>query len=72
MAKTTGTKDPLYDLILVTQQALEDCFRYRHFAEDARDAGDDELADLFEELGDKDEELAERCKALLGKRLRAA
>lgn len=69
MTKSTGTKDPLYDLILVTQQALEDCVRYQHFADDAREGGDDELADLFDELAEKDRELAERTKALLGQRL---
>ena len=69
MTKSTGTKDPLYDLILVTQQALEDCFRYQHFADDAREGGDDELADLFDELAEKDRDLAERTKAILAKRL---
>ena len=67
--KATGTKDPLYDLILVTQQALEDCFRYQHFADDAREGGDDELADLFTELAINDRELAERLKAILARRL---
>jgi rubrerythrin len=69
MATSTGTKDPLYDLILVTQQALEDCFRYQHFADDARECGDAELADLFDELAEKDRELAERTKAILAGRL---
>jgi rubrerythrin len=70
--KPTGTKDPLYDLILVTQQALEDCFRYQHFADDAREEGDDELADLFDELADEDRELAERTKAILARRLQGS
>jgi rubrerythrin len=69
MGTSTGTKDPLYDLILVTQQALEDCFRYQHFADDAREGGDRELADLFDELAQNDRELAERTKALLARRL---
>ncbi len=69
MTKPTGTKDPLYDLILVTQQALEDCLRYQHFADDAREGGDDELADLFEECAEQDRELAERTKAMLAARL---
>ena len=69
MTKATGTKDPLYDLILVTQQALEDCFRYQHFADDARGGGDDELADLFEELATQDRELADRLKKILAQRL---
>ena len=68
----TGTKDPLYDLILLAQQALEDCYRYQHFAVDAREGGDDELADLFEELAGNDREIAERAKAMLKRRLDAS
>lgn len=67
----TGTPDPLYNLVLVLQQALEDCYRYEHFAEDAREAGDDELVQLFEELSQQDRELAERLKEILAKRLAA-
>lgn len=65
----SGVADPLYDLILVLQQALEDCYRYAHFAQDARDRQDAELADLFDELTAKDRELAERLKGLLAARL---
>lgn len=65
----TGTDDPVYDLVLVLQQALEDCVRYQRFAEDSRAAGDDELAEFFEELGSSDHEIAERAKALLATRL---
>lgn len=65
----TGTSDPHYDLILVLQQALEDCHRYQCFAEDARRAGDDELVELFEELSQQDRELAERLKPMLARRL---
>ena len=32
---STGVDDKDYDLVLVWQQALEDCFRYQHFAADA-------------------------------------
>jgi hypothetical protein len=66
---STGTKDPLYDLVLVLQQALEDCYRYQCFADDAREGGDDELVDLFEELAEQDRQLAERLKPLLARRL---
>jgi hypothetical protein len=67
----TGVKDPHYDLILVLQQALEDCHRYTHFAQDAREHGDEELASLFEELATKDRELGDRLKRLLAERLAA-
>jgi hypothetical protein len=65
----TGTKDPHYDLILVLQQALEDCHRYQCFADDARADGDAELVELFEELAETDRKLAERLKPLLVARL---
>jgi len=67
---STGTPDAIYDLILVLQQALEDCKRFRCFANDGRDESDAELADFFQELGDSDEEIAERAKSLLIERLR--
>jgi hypothetical protein len=68
-SQTTGTEDSVYDLVLVTQQALEDCLRYRKFAGDARREGDEELAGFFDELGDSDEEIAGRAKAMLKARL---
>jgi hypothetical protein len=67
--RPTGTKDSHYDLILVLQQALEDCVRYQCFAEDSRLAGDDELADFFTELAESDRDIAERSKKLLVARL---
>ena len=66
---STGTSDPVYNVVLVLQQALEDCYRFQCFAEDARRAGDDELVDLFEELAGQDRELAERVKKILARRL---
>jgi rubrerythrin len=67
----TGTRDPLYNLILLTQQALEDCFRYQHFAEDARTGRDEEVAEFFDELADNDRKVAARAKEMLGRRLSA-
>lgn len=69
MTPSTGTSDALYDLLLLTQQALEDCTRYQHFAADAREAGDDELAEWFDELAQSDHEIAEKGKRLLAARL---
>ena len=67
----TGTSDPDYNVILVLQQALEDCYRFQCFAEDARRAGDEELVELFEELSEQDRELSVRVKKILAKRLEA-
>jgi hypothetical protein len=65
----TGTPDPLYNLILLAQQALEDCLRYQQFARDAREGGDQELATFFDELGDNDRDVAARAKDMLRIRL---
>ena len=65
----TGVDDPDYDLVLALQQALEDCFRYQHFAADAAERGDDELAGFFTELADSDRDIAQRAKRLLFARL---
>ena len=69
LAIDTGVPDPEYDLVLVLQQALADCHRYAHFAEDARLAGDRELTALFEELSQQDRELAGRLKEIVARRL---
>jgi rubrerythrin len=66
---TTPMKDPDYDVVLLLQQALEDCYRYQCFAEDARKAGDQELVDLFEELAESDRQISERVKKILAARL---
>jgi hypothetical protein len=65
----TGIADPHYDLILVLQQALEDCHRHQCFAGDARSAGDEELASFFDELASSDRDIAQRAKHLLFARL---
>lgn len=62
---STGVDDRAYDLVLVLQQALEDCHRYQCFAGDARDAGDEEVAAFFDELAESDASIAQRAKALL-------
>jgi hypothetical protein len=68
----TGVDDPDYDLVLVLQQALEDCFRYQHFAADAAGRGDQELVDFFTELADSDREIAARAKRMLAARIATA
>jgi rubrerythrin len=63
--------DPDYNVVLLLQQALEDCYRYQCFAEDARQAGDDELVKLFDELAESDRKIAARVKKILAARLAA-
>lgn len=66
----TGTADHVYDLIVTLQRALEDAWRFAHFADDADAAGDDELADFFHELAGSDREIAAQCRTLLDARTR--
>lgn len=65
----TGVGDAVYDLVLVFQQALEDCHRYQCFAADARAAGDEEVAAFFAELADSDRDIADRARRMLLARL---
>ncbi|MBX3286369.1 MAG: hypothetical protein R2746_14470 [Acidimicrobiales bacterium] len=65
----TGVPDAVYDLILVFQQALEDCHRYQCFAADARRGGDAEVAAFFAELADSDRDIADRARRMLVARL---
>jgi hypothetical protein len=71
VAKTeeTGLPNHVYDLVLLLQQAAEDTVRYEAFAEDARAAGDDELATWCEELADSDRDVVARARRMLSVRL---
>lgn len=65
----TGVRNSTYDLVVLLQQALEDCERYQHFARDAREDDDDELASFFDELALNDHGVAARARHLLAARL---
>lgn len=66
---STGLPNHVYDLVLLLQQAAEDVVRYEAFADDARKAGDDELARWCGELPDSDREIVARARRMLGARL---
>jgi hypothetical protein len=65
----TGLPNHVYDVVLVLQQAAADVVRYTAFADDARAAGDDELAEWFSELATSDREIVSRATDLLVPRL---
>ena len=65
----TGVPNHVYDLVLLLQQACEDVIRYSAFAEDADEAGDEELSSWLRELADSDREIADRARQLLLSRL---
>jgi hypothetical protein len=65
----TGVSSSTYDLVVLLQQALEDCERYQHFARDARADDDEELAGFFDELALNDHGVAARARYMLAARL---
>jgi len=65
----TGLPNQVYDLVLVLQQAASDVVRYDSFADDAKTAGDNELATWFAELAQSDRQIVDRATSLLHPRL---
>lgn len=65
----TGTPDKDYNLISFTETCLRNALRLETFIEDARQAGDDEVAELFAHAQLHSVRGAERGKALLSVRL---
>jgi hypothetical protein len=68
-ARITGERDDNYDLIAVVYHALkgaESCARY---VKDAEAAGDEQLAQFFEEVRGSHVELAQQAKQFLAERL---
>ena len=61
----TGTSDPTYALISTAYHLLQGAETMGMFIEDAREAGQDEVADFLEETRDEFIERAERAKQLL-------
>ena len=65
----TRTSDPAYDLVSVMYHALQGAETYDRYIADAEERGDRELADFFEEVQDRNCEVADRAKGLLRSRL---
>jgi hypothetical protein len=67
----TGTKDKDYDIIWFVEQCLSNVLRLETYVEDARSAGDNELAEFFRRAQGESRKGAEQGKALLRQRLMA-
>jgi hypothetical protein len=67
----TGASDPTYDLVSVLYHALQGAEFALRAQDDARKAGDSELAALFEHVQSVEKDVAERARALLAERLGA-
>jgi len=65
----TGTADKDYNLIWFTEQSLNNALRLETYIQDADQAGDSELADLFRRAQDASRRGGEEGKKLLTARL---
>jgi hypothetical protein len=65
----TRTSNPAYDLVSVMYHALQGAETYDRYITDALERGDGELADFFRDVQERNCEIADRAKALLGRRL---
>ena len=61
----TGFDDVTFDLISVQYHALKAGHDYGQYVRDAKNAGKDEIASLFEEVMKQDSDRAHRCHEYL-------
>jgi rubrerythrin len=61
----TGFDDVSYDLISVQYHSLKAGHDYGQYVRDARNAGQDEIAEFFEQVMKEDSERAARCHQFL-------
>jgi len=67
----TGFDDVSYDLISVQYHSLKAGHDYGQYVRDARNAGQDEIAEFFEQVMREDSERAARCHKFLTKLARS-
>ncbi len=67
--RATGTPNHVYDAVSALHNLLEAGAAYGQYIDDAREAGDAELAELFERLQAEDQGRVEELKRLLDTRL---
>jgi hypothetical protein len=68
-ARLTGERDDNYNLIAVVYHALKSAERCARYVRDAEAAGDEQLAQFFEEVRGSHVELAQQAKQFLAERL---
>ena len=61
----TGFDDVSYDLISVQYHSLKAGHDYGQYVRDARNAGQDEIAEFFEQVMKEDSDRAARCHKFL-------
>lgn len=65
----TRTSNAAYDLVSVMYHALQGAETYDRYIADAEERGDQELADFFREVQERNADIASRAKHLLPDRL---
>ncbi|SFB50085.1 hypothetical protein SAMN05216266_114140 [Amycolatopsis marina] len=70
--RVTGTRDEHFDLTSVLYHTLQEAETLQQYINDARQAGDEEAAELFQELRDHDQHCAGQVKKLLAQRFQQA
>jgi rubrerythrin len=68
--RATGTRDEHYNLVSVLYHRLQEAETIQRYIDDARQAGDEELATFFTDVQEDDRQRAQRAKELLGARIR--
>jgi hypothetical protein len=71
-AEVTGTPDEHYNLVSVLYHSLKGAETYATYVEDADEAGDEELAEFFQDVQEQEQARADRAKELLVRRLMPA
>lgn len=67
--RVTSTRDEHYDLISVLYHTMQEAETLQTYIDDARSAGDNDLAGFFEEVQQQDRQRTERAKQLLARKL---
>lgn len=65
----TGMKDEHYDIVSVLYHALQGAETCKQYISDARQEGDNEAVQFFEEVMARNRDMAEKAKQLLSKRV---
>jgi hypothetical protein len=67
--KQTGTRDENYNLVSALYHLLKGASNCEQYIRDAKEAGDQELVQFFQDWQEEQRNLAERAKNLLGTRV---
>ena len=65
----TGTGDVTYNLVSILYHALQGAETYEQYIADAREDGDQDLAQFFSDIKEENKRRADRAKQLLSQRL---